>query len=232
MTDPSSRKTPGDDPSGSPQPVEDLAEQQYQFLRRELVSRRIRPGTVLLETALSTEYGVSRTPIREALSRLAHDGFLERLTRGFTVKVATPEDILEIYETRIALESSVVAAAAHRRTDLELARLQYIHEALLTETDVEVAIPLTARFHEILWKASHSEILTSFLARVVDLGHLFDPQPIGRTENLEATRIEHQAIVDAIADHDAERARAALVAHLRRTRDLRLRMLAADDSKD
>jgi DNA-binding FadR family transcriptional regulator len=95
----------------------------YDELRAQIVDGIITPGTHLVEGALAKSFGVSRTPIREALSQLAYEGLLERYDRAMRVRVLRAEDVLEIYEVRIVLERAAACAAAERRTDLDLGRL-------------------------------------------------------------------------------------------------------------
>src|SRR3954469_2885334 len=81
-------------------------------------------GAPLVELALAEHYGTSRTPVREALRRLEQDGLVERGDRGMRVRTRSPEERLEIYEVRIPLEATAAAAAAERRTDLDLMRIR------------------------------------------------------------------------------------------------------------
>jgi DNA-binding GntR family transcriptional regulator len=115
----------------------DSTEVQYARLRKEILDGVFAPGTILLETALSVKYGVSRTPVREALGRLAQDGLIERSTRGFRIKQRNPEQILEIYEARIALEARSAELAAKHRTDFDLARMAHLLDERQATTDPE-----------------------------------------------------------------------------------------------
>lgn len=107
---------------------DDQTSKQYLRLRADILAGKFPPrGAALHETQLSETYGASRTPIREALNWLAHDGLLERATRGFRVRSGTAEDVIEIYAARVALESEAAGAAAIRHTELDLARLEQLH---------------------------------------------------------------------------------------------------------
>ena len=75
----------------------------YERIRADILAGRFEAGAALLETVLAGQYGVSRTPVREALARLEQDGLLLRVVRGYRVRSGTAEDVLEIYEARIAL---------------------------------------------------------------------------------------------------------------------------------
>lgn len=197
----------------------------YRLLRQEILDGAIRPGDLLLETALSTRYEVSRTPIRVALVRLEHDGLVERASRGFRVRVGSAEDVLDIYEARIALESTAAAGAALRRTDLELARLTHLHQESVG-ADVPVAADLHRQWHEVLWTASHNLAIASTLVRLCSQLTIFDPAPMLQPGSLDAACDEHRHILDAIADRDPDAARDAVAAHLTRTRETRLAVLA------
>ena len=95
----------------------------YEQLRQSIIEGRLLPGESLVEANLASTYGVSRTPIREALTRLQQDGLVHRGDRGLVVRESTPEEILDIYETRVILEAQAARLAAKRRTEFELARI-------------------------------------------------------------------------------------------------------------
>ncbi|MET7683260.1 GntR family transcriptional regulator [Streptomyces sp. NPDC005423] len=202
----------------------------YWRVRRDVMDGRFPPGSPLLETALSSSYGVSRTPMREALGLLEHDGLLERAPRGFRVRSGTAEDVVEIYEARIALESEAAASAALRATELDLARLRHQHEVILAAGD-EGARARTAsfRFHELLWQAAHNATITDLLVNLTARLRIYDsgpPSPFGGVDPLQE---EHALILGALHDHAPDRAREATRAHLRRSLEQRINALVGDD---
>ncbi|MFJ3667141.1 GntR family transcriptional regulator [Streptomyces sp. NPDC090106] len=198
----------------------------YRQVRQDLIDGTIDPGSLLLETALGSRYGVSRTPVREALNRLEQDGLVERVPRGYRVPVITAEDILELYEARIALEATAASAAALRRTDLDLARITHHHERLMEATGTEEAADASAAFHKAVWHAGHNAIVFGLLDRLITQMRLFDRAPTVEPAKRELTHEEHARLIDAIRDHDADAARREVVAHLGRNRDVRLAALA------
>jgi DNA-binding GntR family transcriptional regulator len=198
----------------------------YRKVRQDLIDGSIDPGSLLLETALGSRYGVSRTPVREALNRLEQDGLLERVPRGYRVPVITAEDILELYEARIALEAAAAAAAALRRTDLDLARITHHHERLLEATGTDEAADANAGFHRAVWHAGHNAIVYGLLDRLITQMRLFDRAPTVEPAKRELTHEEHGRLIAAIRDHDADTARREIVEHLGRNRDVRLAALA------
>ncbi|MET8978912.1 GntR family transcriptional regulator [Streptomyces sp. NPDC004539] len=208
------------------EPLADSGNLYYRLIRKDLVSGAIDPEGLLLETALSTRYGVSRTPVRDALSRLEQDGLVERVARGYRVRAATAEDILEIYEARIALESAAAASAALRRTDLDLARLAHHHQLLAEVSEPGEITAANACFHEALWLSSHNTTIAGLLERLVTQMRLFDRESTSTPENKEITHEEHERILRAVREHDPQTARSELAAHLGRNRDVRLAALA------
>jgi DNA-binding GntR family transcriptional regulator len=205
----------------------DSTDVQYARLRKDILDGVFAPGTILLETALSAKYGVSRTPVREALGRLAQDGLIERSTRGFRIRQRNPEEILEIYEARIALESRSAELAARSRTDIDLARMAYLLDERRAETDPAKFGPLNNKWHDAVRLAAHNATISDLLARLDSLLLLlrprtFSPQPDDRSAE------EHAAILDAISGGDQDAAGAAMAGHLRRMRDWRIQSLIKD----
>jgi DNA-binding GntR family transcriptional regulator len=149
----------------------------YERLRADVLAGRFEPGGVLLETVLARRYGVSRTPVREALGRLDQDGLLRRAARGYQVRSGTPEDVLEIYEARIALDSAAAFGAARRRTDLDLARLRHLHDAAYSSRDPDVIRDLNAQWHVALWRAAHNRTIESLLTSLTAQLRIYDRAP-------------------------------------------------------
>lgn len=201
---------------------------QYLRLRQEILDRAVAPGELLLETALSARYGVSRTPVRAALVRLEHDGLIERVHRGYRVRTGSAEDVLDIYEARIALEAVAAETAATRRTELELARLVHVHDESVAAADPGAANALHRRWHEMMWAACHNGAIVSALTRLCSQLTIFDNAPLTDPGQLVTACEEHGRILDALRARDGAAAGEALRAHLTRTREVRLAELARE----
>ncbi len=132
------------------QPVErgaSLGDRVYELLREYLRSGRVTWGESLREASLAADLGVSRTPVREALARLASEGLVEAHGRSFTVPSLTGEDLDDIYDLRVLLETEAVRQAAarvsdHREVKLALAEAQSAH----ARGDAEGFISANRRF--------------------------------------------------------------------------------------
>lgn len=204
----------------------DQTSKQYQRLRADILDGTFAPGAELHETRLAETYGASRTPIREALNWLAHDGLLERAARGFRVREGTPEDVIEIYAARVALESEAAGAAAIRHTDLDMARLESLHGGCCDAGDEATVRAGNFRFHDALWQAAHNTTITGLLVRLTTQLRIYDsgpPSTYGETDLLNA---EHARILDALRSRDAPAAREAMRQHLERSREHRIRLFA------
>ncbi|RKN12517.1 GntR family transcriptional regulator [Streptomyces radicis] len=197
----------------------------YNRIKDDLIHGAYPPGSVLLETVLGERYGVSRTPVREALGRLAQDGFIERSARGFLVRRRSPEEILSIYEARISLESTAAALAAERRTSFDLSRLEHLAASRRDVADPALRTRLNEDWHRALRDASRNDIIVGFLDRLDSLLAMYRPARRGR-DGADPTVDEHGAILDAVRGGDATRAREAMTVHLTRMRDLRIEGLA------
>lgn len=204
----------------------DQTSKQYVRLRTDILAGKFAQPAVLLETTLSATYGVSRTPIREALNLLVHEGLLERAPRGFRVRSGTAEDVVEIYAARIALESEAAASAAARRTDLDLARLEQVHRECCSGTDPDATRAANFEFHQVLWAAAHNATITALLERLTTQLRIYDSGPPSNYGEPDVLDAEHESILGALRERDEDRARAEMRRHLERSRDQRIRMFA------
>jgi DNA-binding GntR family transcriptional regulator len=205
----------------------DTTDAQYARLRQEILDGAFAPGAILLETVLSARYGVSRTPVREALGRLAQDGLIERSTRGFRIKERNPEEILEIYEARIALEGRSAELAARHRTDFDLARMAHLLTERQATADPADFGPLNNRWHDAMRLSAHNATIADLLARVDSLLLLYRPRTVARPVDDQSAQ-EHAAIGDAITAGDESAAGELMSEHLRRMRDWRIHSLIED----
>lgn len=201
----------------------DQTAEQYRRLRQDVLDGAFPVESILFETTLSQQYGASRTPIREALSLLEHDGLLERASRGYRVRSGTQEDIVEIYESRIALESEAAASAALRHTELDIARLEHHHERCMNSDDDHERRAGNFRFHEALWQAGHNDTITGLLGKLTAQLRIYDSGPPAAYGDFDTLNSEHAELLRALRERDPEAARAAMRAHLRRSLEQRIR---------
>lgn len=186
-------------------------------LRRRIVSVDLKPGSILIEKELADEFGVSRTPVREALQRLAEEHLVDILPRSGTyVSRIDLRAVREALVIRQALERVSVREAAARATAREIAQLRRIlREQRAVKTDLlafhETDEQLHATIadiagHPALWRVVRREKAPVDRFRILAL-----PLP-GRADRLIE---QHTAVVNAIAAHDPDAADTAMQSHLR-----------------
>lgn len=193
----------------------------HSAFRADLLAGRFSADDPLSESSLTTAYGVSRTPVREALNRLEQEGLIIRSVRGYRIRSGTPDDVIEIYDVRIALEKAAAEAASVRRTELQLAQLTQLHQHAAEAADSALARQFNSQWHEVLWAASHNSTLQETLTNLVSRLRVYDREAVHR-DDLTDVFTEHQAILDAIRARDADAASAAVATHLQRTKQERL----------
>jgi DNA-binding GntR family transcriptional regulator len=196
----------------------------YERILDTILEGEYGPGEPLVEATIAQRFGVSRTPVREALRRLEQDGLLRRADRGMVVRDRSPEEILDIYEARIVLESSAARAAAQRHTPYDRLRLEKLVRACeeVDPADAAELVRCNRDFHRGVWEASHNETLRDLLDRL-NLHLLRYPATTlthpGRWPEAIA---QHAALVEAIVARDDDAAARIAAEHFEAARDIRL----------
>ena len=191
-----------------------------------------KPGDRLVESELAERFGMSRTPIREALQRLETQSLLERDGRSLIVASLNHNQLAELYIVRCELEGLAARLAAKHATDEEIRVLRaMVDEDSGLLDDPKALARANRRFHKQVHLASHN----SFLVQQLDLVHrsmaLMATTSLA-IEGRGATAMdEHRAIVEAIAAHDGDAAYEALKSHISKAFEERLR-LDADNIAD
>lgn len=202
----------------------------YEDLKQAILKGEFQPGEVLRETHLAQWCGVSRTPIREALQRLEQDGLVRWDGPDLTVRRRSPEEILDIYATRISLEALAARFAAERRTEHDLMQLRWALNRGndLHPSDLAKMLDANVAFNRRLRSASHNEALIDLLDRInLHLGR-YPETTLGSPGRWEQNREAHAALVDAIERRDGEEAHRIAERHLTQAREIRLALFAAE----
>ena len=208
----------------------------YEELKAAIVGLRLAPGDPLREATLAEQLGVSKTPIREALTRLEQEGLVETTSfKGAVVTGYSRQDLIEIYELRELLENAAARAAAESMAEPDLARLGQISREsrrLKKGDDAAALAALISEFDDVLFDQIRNSRIRALVgnlrAHLTRIGHLTAEIP-GR---IGASVDEHDKIVEAIAAHDPDLAERYMSEHIRSVRDDQLRALggAADPS--
>ena len=193
--------------------MQSLAERAYHEIRALIVSLELPPGAVIDERDLMERLGIGRTPVREALRRLA----LERLVevyprRGMFVTGVDVRQLARLSEVRAVLEPEAARLAAERATAGDRAELG----ALLEELDAGESelMALDERIHRAVYRAAHNDLLEATLEQYYALALRIWTLALEHTQDLEAAVEAHRELVEAIRDGDGERAAQVMRDHV------------------
>ncbi|GAA4773958.1 GntR family transcriptional regulator [Citricoccus nitrophenolicus] len=197
-------------------------------LKAEILRGEHSPGTPFREVALAERFGVSRTPVREALGRLQQEGLLERGTRGLQVRSLDPEQLMQVYDLRILLEGQAAEEAAAARTEIDLVRLNGLlaRDRALQSPDNGTRLRTNIEFHEALWAATRNPVLQDLLDRLATHQVHAPTSTLTTPGRWEQSLAEHAALLDHLRERDGAAAREAMRAHMGTARQLRLEMLS------
>lgn len=204
----------------------------YEMIKQAILSGELGAGQPLAEVALATWCGVSRTPVREALRRLEQDGLAARSAHGLTVRERSPEEIIDLYDTRVVLEAFAGQVAAQRRTDYDvrLLRSNLEHCAAVPDTDEAGMVEANQQFHQAIWRASHNESLTDLLQRLTLHLARYPGTTLSSPGRWDKALREHAELVGAIENRDGDAAHAIARGHFLAARDIRLDLFARETS--
>lgn len=212
-----------------------LKERTYGAVKRMILSGTLRPGAKLQERDLSRRLKVSRTPLREALSRLVQEGLVEnRPRRGHYVRAIDAKSVEDLYDLREMLEKHAIRLAARRLTDDDIAALERLRQTLRKygrdsiQGEAEQRDGL--RLHEIIVRAARNEFLLETLTKLYDRLQMFVWIDAIYEDEAALTRREHEAIIDAAQARDEKRLLRLMEQHLRRSKGNVLRALRARPS--
>jgi len=196
----------------------------YETLRREILSLELEPGQDLDEAGLVARLGLSRTPVREALIRLAADELVVLLpNRGAKVAPLDLADTPRYIEALDLAQRAVNRFAALRRTAEDMARIEAARDAFEDSVPGGDAMEMTERnrdFHGAIAEAAHNRYLAGHYVRLLDQGmrllripFAYDPAGNGAETHIARIVEDHRRISEAIAGRDADRAEALGHAH-------------------
>ena len=188
-----------------------------ELLRQRIFSRELEPGSWIDEMKLAEKYGISRTPLREALKVLAAEGLVTmKVRRGAYVTEMSDQDLNDVYHLLSLLESDAAGEVAARASDAEIAELQALHEELeaaVGERDRFFAI--NERFHMRLLEIAGNRWRNQMVADLRKVMKLNRHNSLLKSGRLQESLREHRAIMRALARRDAKSAVEKMQSHFR-----------------
>lgn len=194
------------------------AEAAYAELRRRILDGTLAPSTLINQEHLAVEFGVSTTPLREALRRLESEGLVSTdAHREVVVTSLDSTHLAFVYEVRADLDAFAARLAAQRHSSDDAASIKTALDRVIGAPPEEALLANRA-FHEAIYRSSHNPILIDVLEnlwnqsdrhrRLIDI-HARDTAVVG----------EHRDLADAVLERDQRRAASLMRAHVERTRD-------------
>jgi len=181
-----------------------LYEEVAELLRQRIFSRELEPGSWIDELKIAEEYGISRTPLREALKVLAAEGLVTmKVRRGAYVTEVSEKDLADVYHLLSLLESDAGGVVAERASDEEIASLQNLHaelEAAVGDRDRFFAI--NEQFHMLVLQLARNRWREQMVADLRKVMKLNRHNSLLKTGRIEESLAEHRAIVQALAQRN------------------------------
>ena len=195
----------------------------YTKLHNDILNGLLQAGDNLIETKLSEEFGVSRTPIREALRQLELEGLVDIIpNKGAVVTGVSAQDIEDIYTIRMLIEGLAARWAAQKITEEELSELREaveLEEFYTKKNDKDHLSKFDSRFHETLFKASKSKPLMHMLKTFHNFVQRARVLSFSNPERAKEVLLEHKAILQAIIDGDGPKAEQLTNEHVKNARE-------------
>ncbi|HME46455.1 MAG TPA: GntR family transcriptional regulator [Syntrophorhabdales bacterium] len=209
---------------GKRRPVGEVA---YTALREAIVKGDLHPGQRLVESTLSSQMGISRIPVREAIKKLEQDGLVEKLDkRGFIVNNPSREEIEETFGIRAILESYAAALCTQHMNQRILNKIEDTlsrYRDALGRADIAKMTELNAQFDQIIISTAGSKKLYSLIENFRDFIFRYRNQLLASMNYASISLSDHERIVEAMKEGDVEKVEKLVREHLLRGKDILLR---------
>jgi DNA-binding GntR family transcriptional regulator len=210
-----------------------LAEQAYLRLRQDILTCTLPPGRVVSERELAGQYEMSKTPIREALAQVCHDGLMQRLPgRGYMVAPITIKDIRDLFDLRLILEVTAAERAAQNPSPAHIAMLKEMASITYHLDDPEshiLFLNANRSFHLALTEAAGNRRLEAMLeGLLIELDRVFH-LGLRLRDSSEEMKREHEEVVAGLEAGDVEAVRDAVTRQIITSRDRVLEAILQGD---
>ena len=196
-----------------------LSEKAYHLIKEKIISLELEPLTVIDEQALMDDLGLGRTPIREALHRLAAEGLvIIAPRRGMFVAEISITDLQKIFEVRMLLEGFCARLAAARVTERQIAQMEAVLDELSQvpagDSSSPALMSIDERLHRLMYEAADNEFLADSLDRLHALSMRLWYLVLDRMRDVRESIEEHREIVAMLKVGDGEQAEALVQHHI------------------
>jgi DNA-binding GntR family transcriptional regulator len=195
-----------------------LADRVYNRIFQGIVSGEIPGETRLVAATLAQQLGVSITPVRESLLRLANEGMVKPIPRvGYIVETMSEADVIDLFEARIAIERLIAALAVQKITAADILYLENNLKRMnevLAQGQTEEMVELDTAFHQFIAKVAGNKTLFSVSQLMTQRTYRFRLACLRTMDVAETTRNGHVEVVKAFKEKDAEKVDKAILSHL------------------
>jgi DNA-binding GntR family transcriptional regulator len=195
---------------------EDVADK----LREQIFAKELAPGSWLDEQGLAIQFGISRTPMREAIKVLASEGLVTmKMRRGAYVTEVTRKDLEQIFTILSLLEGEAAKETALKATEDELNLLDHLHHRLekaAADRDIEQFFEINSKFHELIQEIAGNRWMNGVIADLRKVLKLHRRDSLTSTGRLQSSLIEHREILNAILKRDQVAAETVMRKHMAR----------------
>jgi DNA-binding GntR family transcriptional regulator len=183
-----------------------LYQEVAELLRQRIFKRELEPGSWIDEMKLAEEYGISRTPLREALKVLAAEGLVTmKVRRGAYVTEVSETDLADVYHLLSLLESDAAGVVAQRATDAQLKELQALHKELEAAAgNPDKFFAINERFHMRLLQIAGNRWRDQMVADLRKVMKLNRHQSLLKSGRIDDSLREHRAVMEALTKRDAK----------------------------
>ena len=193
---------------------EDVADK----LREQIFSKNLLPGSWLDEQSLADQFGISRTPMREAIKVLASEGLVTiKMRRGAYVTEVFRSDLEQIFTILSLLEGQAAKEAATKASEAQLNLLDHLHHRLETaaaDRDIEQFFEINVKFHELIQEIAGNRWMNGVIADLRKVLKLHRRDSLTSTGRLQNSLLEHREILRALLKRDEAAAESAMQKHL------------------
>ena len=200
-----------------PEPLS-LEKMAYNAIKEAILTFRLKPEENLVESDLARQLGISKTPVRESLSRLEREGFVTKIPyTGYYVTPISTQSVSEIFEIRAALEGLAASLAALRLSDEDITLAQTLvarHEQATQNGDIAQAARLNRQFHDLIITRAGNQRLAQILANLDEHLQRYRTLSNFQSGRLDKSVAEHRAVLTALEQRQPSQAEQAVRAHI------------------
>lgn len=200
-----------------------LQQRAYDLIKARIMNLELKPGQYITDSEVASEIGISRTPVREGLRRLEHEGLLiNQARRGWKVYALSLEDIHDIFDVKEAVEGMLARRAAECSDEQAQSALAQAIEQMqhaVGTNDVEAWLKADVQLHDTIFAMSGNERAASIIQNINDQWHRVRIGFVALQERIQRSSPEHKAIVESILAGDGEEAERLMTVHLHNVRE-------------